>query len=235
MEYFGHDLQAIELEIRGLRIDPAHREDTPDLMRSRWFEYWPLHPVKATYLFASLYRAQVKNFAECFVDIDTADTARAFTPDDIFLSRDMTSMWLARSTADRVGCPYEVMLSFVQKRALDRTFQRLPRPNQLYDDALELDLADHWKAMQGYALQYARTDHFAASRYPGPRSTWPPEVAAHADFVCAQINDRPAPRHKVLARMFKEDRLSPAWQLPFTAEEIVAAEHHASELGVSQR
>lgn len=235
MEFFGSDLTRNELELKGLLIDPGHRSDLPDLMRSRWFEYWALHPVAATYLFASLYREQVREFAECFVDIDTAEAAKAFTPDDIFKSRDMTSMWLARSAADRVGAPYGVMLAFAQKRALDRTFQRFPRPNQLYGEEFELDLADHWKAMKGYSLQYCRGEHFAASRYPGPKETWPPEVAAHADYLAARVADRPAPRHKMLGRMFREDRLSPTWQLPFTDAEIAAAVQHANDFGVSNR
>lgn len=232
MEYFGSDFKREQLEAIGLQVDPAHRVDLPDLMRSRWFAYWGLHPVQATYLFASLYKAQIKTFAECFVDIETAQDARAFVPDDIFKSRDLTGMWLARSTADRVGCPYETLLRFAQRRALDRTFQRFPRPNQLYGEDFELDLADEWKATCAYSLQYCKGDEFAASRHEWG-TAWPPGVTAHAAFLIKQIAARPAPRDKLLGRMFHEDRLSPSWRLPFTGDELARAERHAAELGVS--
>jgi hypothetical protein len=237
MEYFGSDFKREQLEAIGLQVDPAHRVDLPDLMRSRWFAYRGMHPVQATYLFAALYKAQTKTFAECFVDIETAEDARAFAPDDIFKSRDMTGMWLARSTADRVGCPYETLLRFAQRRALDRTFQRFPRPNQLYGEDVELDLADEWKATCSRSLQYCKDDHFKASRYQiHDYERWPADVRAHTSFLVKQIAARSAPRDKLLGRMFHEDRLSPSWNLlPFTGDELARAERHAAELGVSNR
>lgn len=71
--FFGDHLQLPELEVIGMRVDPAHRTDTPALLQSRWFDYWGLHPVTATYLYAALYKAQMRIFAETYVDIATAD------------------------------------------------------------------------------------------------------------------------------------------------------------------
>ena len=229
MTYFGSDLSRAQYDILGLQIDPAHRVDLPDLLRSRWFDYWALHPVQATYLFTDLYKSQVRKFSECYVDIETADEARTFAGNDIFRNREMTPMWLARSAADRVGCPYETALAFAQSRALDRTFRRFPRPNQLYGEEFEMDLKDHWVNMCGYGLQYSRSERFSASRHPTFESA-PPDVKAHAAFLIKQIAARAPPRSKILGRMFKEDRLSPGPHLPFTPAEIGAAEAHAAEL-----
>jgi hypothetical protein len=234
MEHFGSDLPRDVLELTGLRIDPAHRLDLPELLHSRWFAYWDLHPVAATYLYAAHYREQVRTFAECYVDIETAHDAKAFSPDDIFESRDLTAMWLARSATDRVGCPYPVALAFAQHRALERQFRRYPRPNQLYGEDFELDLADHWRQMCDYSLQYVATDSFAASKHT-PGSS-PAVVEAHATWLMRQITRRARPHHRLLGRMFREDRLDPRWAARvFTPAEIDAALQHASELGVSHR
>ena len=233
MEYIGSNLQRNEMEAIALTIDPVHRADTPELMASRWFDYRHMHPVQATYLFAELYKVQTRIFAESFVDIETADDARAFTPDDIFKSRDLTSMWLARGVADRIGCPYTTMLAFVQQRALERTFQRYPRPNQMYGDDVELDLAELWKSRLRTSLQYSKEERFAASRHPDP-AAWPADMRAHVQFIVDQIRARPAPHDKLIGRMYREDRLSPSWTLlPFDGEALARAEVHARELNVS--
>jgi len=234
MEYFGSSLQRNELELLALSIDPAHRADTPELMVTRWHDYRHLHPVQATYLFAELYKIQTHKFAESFVDIETADDARAFTPDDIFKSRDLTAMWLARGVADKVGCPYTVLLAFMQQRALERTFQRFPRPNQMYGDDVELDLKDLWNARRRSSLQYSKDDRFAASRHPDPEA-WPADMRRHVQSIVDQIWARPAPHDKLIGRMYREDRLSPAWsrRLPFDGDVLARAEVHARDLIVS--
>src|SRR6185369_17957189 len=89
VEFVGHDLSAKMCELRGMKIDPAHREGEADLMRSRWFDYIRMHPVHATYLYAHHYKEQTRKFCETYVDLRTADDAQAFFPEDIFLSRDL--------------------------------------------------------------------------------------------------------------------------------------------------
>jgi hypothetical protein len=229
MDFVGAERSPRQLEIIGLKIDPLHREDQADLMRTRWFEYRTMHPVAATYLFAQLYREQVEKFAAAYVDIRTADQAKAFTPEDIFYSRDMTGMWLARSSADRVGVPYEVLLAFAQQRALDRTFQRYPRPNQLYGEEFEADLLDHWNHRKGHSLQYSRAARFGLAQYH--MLPLPEDVHQHADFIVDQILARGVPPAKLLGRMFKEDRLSVRHCGRFHSDDIEKAKRHAMELG----
>ena len=227
--FFGDHFQLQELEVIGMHVDPAHRTDTPQLLSTRWFDYRGMHPVTATYLYAALYKEQVRIFAETYVDIGTADEAKAFTPDDIFRSRDMTCMWLARCSADRAGVPYTTALSFAQTRAHDRTFQRFPRPNQLYGEEFELDLADYWKTLCAGSLQYSRSPRFDLSTQEAASAH--PDVVAHARQVVEQVQSRPAPHTGLLARMFREGRLNPAWRLPFPAAEVVAAERLAFPVG----
>lgn len=204
MDYFGCDLDRKAYEMRSLKIDPAHREGEADLVQSRWFDYSRLLPAQATYLFAHHYKEQTRRFVEEFIDIRTAEKFRAFTPNDIFMGRDMTAMWLARRIPDKYGIPYEFAMRFAQKRAIERAYHRLPRPNQLYGEEYELDLRDAWNDALTWALRYSREPNFKASA-----STGSPVQKRHQAFVIGQIKSRPTPHHNLLGRMFHEDVLNP--------------------------
>lgn len=205
LEYIGKDLDKKQCELLSMKIDPAHRQGEAELIKTRWFDYHRLHPVQATYLYAHLYKEQTRIFHESFIDIRTVEKARAFWPDDIFMSRDMTSMWMARRQADALGVPYEFALQFGMKRAFDRTFQSFPRPNQLYGEDFEIDLKAAWQESLSTKLRYSRMPQFRAENYRGTASQ-----RMHLDFVMSQILARPAlSRANLLGRMFHEGVLSP--------------------------
>jgi len=216
MEHVGSGLTREMLEVRGLRIDPVHRADEPDLMRSRWFDYEGMHPVETTYLFAHFYKRESARFYEQSVDIRTVESARAFTPDDIFMSRDLTSMWLARKCADGLGMPYDTFLGFARERAFARYYLVFPRPNQLYGEEVELDVGDAWRDLVGRSLRYSRQGRYKASAWTGADAQ-----RRHVEFVVGQIQKRPAPRAGLIARMFDEDILSPALIREFFPEDDI--------------
>jgi hypothetical protein len=234
MDYFGHDFDKQHLELAGIKIDASHRADAADLLTTCWFDYRRLTPVQATYLYAHCYKQSVLSFAESYHDIEKASTAGAFYPKDIFQSRDMTSMWLARCAADRIGMPYDLALTWIRQRALERTFESHPRPNQCYGEALELDLAEHWSQRKTYELQVARGSEFRmADKWGILRQEPHPHVLAHEQFVIDQIKARPAPHTGLLGRMFRENVLSPrrvrATQA-FPVEVIALAQNAAEAL-----
>lgn len=225
--FFGDDVRGADLEARGLRIDPTHRQGEADLMRSRWFDYHDLHPVTATYLFAHRYKEQTRRFCETYIDTRTADEAVAFVPDDIFYSRDLTSMWLARRSADRLGLPYEFVLEVAQKRFVDKLFHRFPRPNQLYSEEFELDLQDEWKARLARQLVYSQRAFFRMRHWRGLVVQ-----ARHVKFVVDQIKGREGGHVNLLGRMLHEDVLSVGLAgMHFPAELVKAAAVVASRLG----
>jgi hypothetical protein len=201
VDFYGGGLTMRQYESFTLqKINPADRLDEPGLMLSRWFDYSQMHPAEATYLFAHFYKEQTRKFCEAYIDIRTAEEARAFTPDDIFNSRDITAMWLARVCADTVGAPYPFVLQFVQERALARTFQCFPRPNQLYGEEFELDLAAAWRDKVSISMQYSRLSRFQRSAYQGSIIQ-----KRHHEFVVGQIKKRPAAAHPgLIARMCAE-------------------------------
>jgi hypothetical protein len=205
-------------------------------MESRWFDYHDLHPALATYLYAEIYRRAVVEFNESFVDIRTAEDARAFTPDDIFLSRDLTAMWLARRAADAHGIPYDFVMQFTKHRALNRLFKRFPRPNQLYGEEFEIDLLAAWQDTLARSMRYSRSPKFKAVSQVGKSKLRIQHK--HEIFVVEQIKKREGKSAHVnlLARMFNEGILDKSTVLSHFEEEVISkAEQEATKLGVSQR
>lgn len=227
MEHFiGSDLDRAEMDLRGIRIAPEHREGEARLMTTRWFDYRDMHPVAATYLFAHFYVEQTRKFYIQNVDIRTVEDARAFTPDDIFMSRDLTSMWLARRAADELGLPYPFVLQFAQSRFLSRLQHRFPRPNQLYGEEFEIDVAAAWQERLGCQLTYSTQARYKAS-------AWARQLAQaqHIKFVVQQVKRRPGPHHRILARLFNEDVLAAHLiKNQFSQKELLDAERYRAEL-----
>lgn len=203
--FLGSDLDLGKLELRSIKVDAVHRMDEASLIKTRWFDYSRLHPAQATYLYADLYKKQTKIFCESYIDIHSAAEARAFVPDDIFMSRDMTSMWLARGAADALGAPYGFVLQFAQARALDRTFKCFPRPNQLYGEEFEIDLAVAWRERLAMTLTFSKKARFQVANYVGSVIQ-----KRHIEFVVDQIKKRPKPHHNLIARTFVEGILNPS-------------------------
>lgn len=227
--YHGDSLSVRDYELRAMKIHPMHRELEPDLVHSRWFDYATLKAAQATYLYADLYRKQTLIFNQSFIDLTTATDARAFTPDDIFMSRDMTSMWLARGAADALCMPYTYALSFAQNRALERHFKSFPRPNQLYGEEFTIDLEADWKDTLSRSLQFSRLPAFQAVNYVG---SW--NQKRHLAFVVKQVNSRPKPHHSLLARLMNEGIFNANLAQVFFDEEVVRlAIEGARELAVS--
>lgn len=227
LHFYGDNFTKEEHELRIMRIDPTFREGEADLFRSRWFDYAGMHPVRATYLYAHLYKEQTRIFRETCIDIETADQGRAFVPDDIFMSRDMTAMWLARRACDALGCPYDFALRFGQARAINRMMTVMLRPNQLYGEEFEIDLAVAWKESLAITLRYSRQETFKAKNYAGHLLQ-----RRHVASVIEQIKKRHHSSHNnLLGRMLSEGVLDEKLaENHFTAEAIGAAQGIAATL-----
>lgn len=202
-QYIGDERDRDTLEMLALKIDPAHRVGEAALMRSRWFDYRDMHPALATYHYAHCYRVQTQRFFAAVIDERTAEDARAFVPDDIFFSRDLTSMWNARRQCDQLGIPYAFALRFAQDRFLSRAQRQFPRPNQLYGEEFEADLLLAWREQVARQITFAHSPRFRTDQYRGE-----PVQVEHLDFVCAQVLARPAPRYRLIARLLQEHVIS---------------------------
>ena len=220
-EHPGQDLTPAECDALALTVHQDHREQELAAMQARWWDYRLLHPTVATYLFAEYYRQSCKTWHERWVDLDTAADARAFTPDDIFKSRDLTSMWLARQGVDLMGVPYDFAIEFGMRRSYNRAFPAMLRPNQMHGEEFELDLRDAWQAECTRAIRTARVDYFLAKNFKAR-----PMQVAYREWLIEQVERRPAPRYRLLARLINEQALT---------EASVGAAFGEAELAQAQR
>lgn len=226
MDYFGYGITPWENEIRSLTVAPEHRLQEAKLVATRWFDYSQMHPTQATYFYAHCYKLQTAVYYETFIDAREVKNARAFTPDDVLMGHDKTSMWLARCAADSHGIPYPFVLCFAQHRSFNRTYQTFPRPNQLYGEEFEIDLLAAWKDSLARTITYSRLDRYKASNFVG--SVW---QRRHQAFVIGQIKARPKPQTNLLGRMLHEDVLVAASLTEhFSQDQINAASKLAAQL-----
>lgn len=204
ISFYGDSFSKEEHELRIMRIDPLHRDGEADLFRTRWFDYALMHPVRATYLYAHHYQEQTRIFCETCIDLESAQDARGFFPKDIFMSRDMTGMWLARRACDALGCPYDWALRFAQHRAINRLHRTMPRPNQLYGEEFIIDLTAAWKENLATSLRYSRSDAFKVAAWKG---SW--VQRQHLAFVLGQVKRRaPESQVNLMGRLMYEGVVS---------------------------
>jgi hypothetical protein len=193
MTFYGSDLSLEEADRVGMLIDEEHRVAEAELFSTKWFDYRRMHPVVATYRFAHDYSQAALRF---YTKTCSAEPPRSLlVTDDVFEHRAVTSFWLARQCADRVGCPYTYMLDYAAERFFDRHFSSYPQPNQLYGEEFELDLADRWRVWNDLGVRYSRD----------PETVGTPE---HQAWVIERIA-RYRVKAGVLARMLNEGVLTP--------------------------
>ena len=199
-DYFGNNLSQREYWMAEMAIHEQHREDEAGLQQSRWFDYRNMLPAQATYLFAAIYRQEYLEAYKRQVDIRTVDQVCPLPP-DVFKSGEITSIWLARREADRIGCKYEFYLRIAFARFAERGWKNLPRPNQLYAEELTLDIADAWRRRCREVLQLAESPFFACDAYVAH-----PEQDAYHAWVVGQIKMREH-KHLALAHVLKNNVL----------------------------
>lgn len=192
------DLFALEIAL----IPQELRDLEAGLMQSRWFDYRDMLPAQATQHFADRYDAIYREVYSALRDYRKADDVVALRHDDLFKSPELLALWRARQAADAIGCKYDFYLRQAFKMAWDRGWTYIPRPNQIYGEALTQDIADQWKLERAASLQLAESPFFRNDAYVGH-----PNQDAYHQYLVAEIKQREHP-HLSLARvMFKERAL----------------------------
>lgn len=161
------------------------RDQESGLMRQRWFDYRNLLPGQATYLFAEHYEQEYRKMYAETRDSDGAETVKVLLGDDIFKSANGISFWRARQDADRIGCKYDFYIRFVFKRAWDRGWRYIPRPNQIYSEEITLDANAAWSSEKQHSLQLASGGMFKSDSYVGH-----PDQDAYHIYIVEQIKGR---------------------------------------------
>lgn len=181
------------------KVPQELRDDEPELMQTRWFDYRDLLPAQATYAFAEQYDIAYREAYARTRDYRDAGKIRPIVTLDISEGSDFLSFWRARQAADKIGCKYDFYLRFVMNRFLERGWKYLPRPNQLYGEELVMDIADAWVEVLRCSLQLAMQPRFGAGEYVEH-----PDQDAYHLFLVEQIKKREH-RYMLIARLvFKE-------------------------------
>lgn len=170
MYFYGEHLTDDDCELLALtQIHHSHLEQEAQAMQNKWFDYRLMPHVKATYLFAREFNIAYQRFFAETRDKETAKMIRGINTDDVFKSRDKTTIHLARQAFDLIGVRYNFGLAFAMRRFLERGWRSMPRPNQLYGDELLADLADAWAEECKVRLQIPKNPYFLAENYEGSR------------------------------------------------------------------
>jgi hypothetical protein len=196
------------------RVPEELREPESKLMQSRWFDYRHLLPGQATQLFADRFEAIYTEMYAKLRDYRTAESVRIFTT-EIFSSPDLIPCWTARQAADEIGCDYDFYIRFTLARAWDRGWRYIPRPNQLYNEALTTDMKETWESQSRFVLKLAQHERFKLDAYEGH----PDQDAYHA-YLIRQVTQREQ-KHMVLGRLLHKERCLP---------EELAVQHFGNDL-----
>ena len=205
------DALLIELSL----IPQELRDREAELYGSKWFDYRDLLPSHATKEFADKYDQVYREFYSRAFDYRLADRIKALLCTDIFAGNDLLPLWRARQAADRIGCKYEFYIRSVFSRLYERGWSRLPRPNQLYNEEIELDVSDLWNTARSAFIQMSDSTRFRAESYVGH-----PDQDAYYSYLIGEIKKREHP-HLALASVVFKEKVLPA---------DLAGEHFGSDV-----
>lgn len=209
-----------------LRVPVEFRREEVALIPSRWWDYRLMHPTHATYLFAQYYENAHRTWWHRYIDCEKADAQKLWHL-DLFQHRDLVAVWQARQAADRLALPYPFTCEFALNRSLQRQFRHILRPNQMYGEEYEVDLLAAWQDANVRGLVLPDSDFYRVAQY----SNHPYQNEFRRSLV-KTINERAAPRYRVLARLMLEDRITDAMVAHHWPEELERTRSYAMALSV---
>lgn len=214
LDYVGKDLDEDQAElILNTRWPEKERRLEPELFACKWWDARPYHPVISTYLFAHLFTEQTRKIIRAHIDdrpprVTASGKVIDWQPlrRDIFEApkgsprqvkaweRKLFSLIRARQFADAYGIPYGFFVRaslravyFGRIYLLEHT--KLPDPGQLNGEEMRSKILAAWVEELGARIQAA-----THPRYLLVNDVGHPDVAAHQDWLIAQLKRRPDPR-----------------------------------------
>lgn len=186
------------------KVPENMRLTEPELQQTRWFDYRHLLPAQLTYLFVERYKAVYKEIYAQVRDHSDSEKIGVVMFTDVFKSSELLCFWQARQSADSIGCDYDFYLRFALKRAWERGWKYLPRPNQLYGDELVADIRAEWALQCRLVLKLATSEWYKNKNFVGH----PDQVSYHA-YLVEKIKQREH-QHMILARLILKEECLPA-------------------------
>lgn len=179
-DYFLDNIAALsqlELEERTwqyVRSDLFTEES--GLYATKWWDYKPLHPLHATYMFADAYCRAFERAVHGRKDAQQAQYVKPLRFKN-FLKCDqkvITGMWKARQFADRIGCTYDFYCSTAMKFAANGDWRYLPQPALMYSSrsvkgmpSMLETIMTGWEQRNKDQILVAKSDFYRAENYFG--------------------------------------------------------------------
>lgn len=111
-----------------------------NLFETKWFDYREAHPLVATCLFVEIYK---KKHAQIMRTHGRVDVHRSYYQVGVkrqcyldMSKSNITAFWKARQNADKYCVPYDYYIETILSIAAERLWERLPRPQHLWQDDL---------------------------------------------------------------------------------------------------
>jgi hypothetical protein len=233
LSYIGCSISDQEANLLMLKMPRACLENEIKATNQRWWDYRGTHPVQATYLFAHEYRQATIGWSKMCRDEASAEAlARPFTPDDIFKSRDLNAMWMARQHADLLCIPYGFLMHFAMQRSLNMTMRHMPRPNQLYSEEFHIDLIPAWEQRRRDFLQLPMSYDFCNRlKSTTEQSAWKGQFI---NWLFEEVDKRQAPHDRILGRLIYQGYFTEDQVLEKCGEEVFQAATRTANLLRSQ-
>lgn len=176
-------MSSVGLALRPERYDALAVEHIPskywlresELYASKWWDYRPMHPMQATYLFVDAYKRAYKAAYARRSDTEYAKWLKVFAKDDFLegAASTRTALWLARQQADEIGCSYDFFCTRAMHYAERRDWAMLPRPQAMYSNKpmyqSDLTIAQHverlWAEKVKTELMYSTDAFYQAENF----------------------------------------------------------------------
>lgn len=152
---------------------------------TKWWDYRRMAPGHCFGLFADRYYKAFKTASRTFLaharrradsNVDIRKSAAVigvgaaqYQPETVF-ERDrghITGMWKAMQVADDFGLPYDHFCRLAFEVTIDRKWNRLPKPQQLYSADVAAQALDAWDETLKQRLVAAEHPMFLAENYAG--------------------------------------------------------------------
>jgi len=201
--YFGSALTFNECEILAIaNIDRKVLAGEAKLYQDKWFDYRPLHPTQATYLFAHHFNRAYGTFMLTAYGKGGGFMA-GFTGKDVMNAREKRSFWLLRQKIDEMGVRYDFFMRKAMDWCITAGWRQPPRPCHITTNSdMLVEIANAWALERKAKIQYAKSPRYVTSAFVGG-----PDQLAYEDYLVGEIAQRPHPRFGIHASLYVHDAI----------------------------
>jgi hypothetical protein len=201
--FYGSGLNHADCEALAIaRIDRKDLNKEAELYALKWFDYRPLHPTMATYLFAHYYNRAYGDFMGENFDRKKRFMA-SFKGKDVMMAREVKSFWRLRARCDGLGMRYDFFCRHAMAWCGENGWRQPPRPAHVLTNAdLIIYVMNRWEEETKAKIQWATHPRFMASNFTGAA-----DQLAYEEHIVAAIMRRPQPKYALHTALYLHDAL----------------------------